>query len=150
MKTGSAPPVAPLLVLGIGVLTISSGSILVRLAQGLEMPSLVIAAWRMTLAAVILLPLALNRRRGELQRLPGSAWLLAIGSGFMLALQLGYLSAASVSLAVIAEPIGATLLALLLFHEVPSGLTLIGSGVLLSGIVYAIRPETQKRAVKQA
>lgn len=312
MKTGSAPPVAPLLVLGIGVLAISSGSILVRLAQGLEMPSLVIAAWRMTLAAVILLPLALNRRRDELQRLPGSAWVLAIGSGFMLALHfaswisslaytsvasstvlvttsplwvglaapfllqeqlskalkwgiglaiagsilialgdvvalvegqfrfslsqfssqpnplfgnllaligalaasayliigrllrrscslltytavvytsaalfllllalssgynllgypptawlimllmalfpqlvghssynwaLGYLSAASVSLAVIAEPIGATLLALLLFHEVPSGLTLTGSAVLLSGIVYASRPESKK------
>jgi drug/metabolite transporter (DMT)-like permease len=58
---------------------------------------------------------------------------------------LGYLSAASVSLAVIAEPIGATLLALLLFHEVPSGLTLVGGAVLLSGIVYASRPETKKK-----
>ena len=53
---------------------------------------------------------------------------------------LGYLPAASVSVAVIAEPIGATLLALLIFQEIPNTLTLTGSAVLLAGIVYANRP----------
>jgi len=54
---------------------------------------------------------------------------------------LGYLSAASVSVAVIAEPIGATLLALLIFQEIPNGITMAGSVLLLAGIVYASRPE---------
>jgi drug/metabolite transporter (DMT)-like permease len=54
---------------------------------------------------------------------------------------LGYLSAASVSVVVIAEPIGVTLLALLIFQEVPNSITLMGSALLLSGIVYASRPD---------
>ena len=53
---------------------------------------------------------------------------------------LGYLTAAAVSVAVIAEPIGATLLALLIFQEIPNGITLTGSALLLAGIVYAGKP----------
>ncbi|MEZ4645730.1 MAG: EamA family transporter [Chloroflexota bacterium] len=59
---------------------------------------------------------------------------------------MGYLSAAYVSVAVIAEPIGATALALLIFQEVPNWLTILGSVLLLGGIVYASRPE-RKTAV---
>ncbi|MFH0783440.1 MAG: EamA family transporter, partial [Pseudomonadota bacterium] len=53
---------------------------------------------------------------------------------------LGFLPAASVSIIVIAEPVGATLLALLIFQEIPNGLTLVGSVLLLAGIVWASRP----------
>ncbi len=53
---------------------------------------------------------------------------------------LGFLPAASVSIVVIAEPVGATLLAFLIFQEIPNGLTLIGSVLLLAGIVYASLP----------
>ena len=56
---------------------------------------------------------------------------------------LGYLSAATVSVAVIAEPIGATLLALLIFQEIPNWITITGSALLLVGIVYASRPDPQ-------
>ena len=54
---------------------------------------------------------------------------------------LGYLSAATVSVAVIAEPIGATMLALLIFQEIPNWITITGSALLLAGIVYASRPD---------
>ncbi len=308
MKTETLPRFSPIIVLFIGVMGISSGSILVRLAQGQDMPSIVIAAWRLTLASLVLLPLALTKRRSELKRMSGISWGFAILSGFMLALHfaswitslaytsvasstvlvttsplwvgltapfllgeqlsrplkigialamlgsvligvadvvavvngrfqfsfnqftnqpnpllgnslalmgavaasayliigrrlrlgmsllsytaivystaalfliimalllghnlfgystdayfimllmalfpqlighssynwaLGYLTAASVSIVVIAEPIGATLLALLIFQEIPNGMTLVGSGLLLTGIVYASRP----------
>lgn len=309
MKSAASPRFPPMLVLIFGVIGISSGSILVRLAQGQDMPSIVIAAWRLTLASAVLLPLALTWRRSELKKMSRGAWGLAILSGFMLALHfaswisslaytsvasstvlvttsplwvgltapfllgerlsrplkigialamlgsmligvadvvavvdgrfqfsltqftnqpnpllgnslalmgavaasayliigrrlrlgmsllsyaavvystaafflivmvlvaghtlfgysaiaylvmllmaifpqlighssynwaLGYLTAASVSLAVIAEPIGATLLALLIFQEIPNGITLVGSALLLAGIVYASRPD---------
>lgn len=308
MQTETSPRFPPLLVLVFGVVGISSGSILVRLAQGQDMPSIVIAAWRLSLASAVLLPMAFTRRRGELQQMNGKSWSLALLSGFFLSLHfaswitslaytsvasstvlvttsplwvgltapfllgeqlsrplkigialamlgsmligvadlvavvdgrlhfsltqfthqpnpllgnslalvgavavsaylligrllrrdmsllcysavvyataaffliimaivfghslfgystvayvivlllaifpqlighssynwaLGYLTAASVSLAVIAEPIGATLLALLIFQEVPNAMTLTGSGLLLTGIVYANRP----------
>ena len=309
MKTAASPRFPPVLVLIFGVIGISSGSILVRLAQGQDMPSIVIAAWRLSLASAVLVPLALTRRRSELKKMSGRSWGLAILSGFMLALHfaswisslaytsvasstvlvttsplwvgltapfllgerlsrplkigialamlgsvligvadvvavvdgrfefsltqftnqsnpllgnslaligavaasaylmigrrlrfgmsllsytavvystaafflvvmalaaghtlfgytavaylvmvlmalfpqlighssynwaLGYLTAASVSIAVIAEPIGATLLALLIFQEIPNGITLLGSALLLAGIVYASRPD---------
>jgi drug/metabolite transporter (DMT)-like permease len=47
---------------------------------------------------------------------------------------LGYLSAAYVSIAVISEPIGATILALLIFQEVPGVVVLAGSALILVGI----------------
>lgn len=311
MKTAASPRFPPMLVLIFGVIGISSGSILVRLAQGQDMPSIVIAAWRLTMASAVLMPLALTRRRSELTRMSRISWGLAILSGFMLALHfaswisslaytsvagstvlvttsplwvglaapfllgerlsrplkigialamlgsvligvadvvavvdgrlqfsltqftsqsnpllgnslalvgavavsgyliigrrlrcgmsllsytavvystaafflvimalaaghslfgytataylimvlmavfpqlightaynwaLGYLTAASVSIAVIAEPIGATLLALLIFREIPNGTTLVGSALLLAGIVYASRPDAK-------
>lgn len=73
-----------LLVLIVGIFAISSGSIFIRLAQGEAVPSLVIAAWRTGLSALILLPFAATRRRAELRHMGRSRWLLAIASGVML------------------------------------------------------------------
>ncbi|GAB6193658.1 DMT family transporter [Desulfocastanea catecholica] len=124
MKTAVSPHFSPGVVLLIGVLGISSGSILVRLAQGQDMPSLVIAAWRLTLASAVLLPLALTRRRAELRRMSGSAWLLALLSGFMLAVHfaawissLAYTSVASSTVLVTTSPLWVGLAAPFLLHE---------------------------------
>jgi drug/metabolite transporter (DMT)-like permease len=124
MKTDISPHFSPVLVLFIGVLGISSGSILVRLAQGQDMPSLVIAAWRLTLASSVLLPLALMRQRDELRRMSGSAWLLALLSGFMLALHfagwissLAYTSVASSTVLVSTSPLWVGLAAPFLLQE---------------------------------
>lgn len=56
---------------------------------------------------------------------------------------LAYLSAAFVSVAVISEPIGASLLGIVLFQEIPGWLVLAGSVLILSGIVIASRPSQE-------
>lgn len=61
-------------------------AILIRLAQAEQAPSLVIAAWRTTMASLILLPLALTQRRSELQHMTPADWALAGSAGGMLGL----------------------------------------------------------------
>ena len=74
------------LVLTVGILAISSGSILIRLAQNEEVPSLVIALWRMLLSTLILLPFAISGRRQEMGQMGRAKWGLAGLSGLLLGL----------------------------------------------------------------
>jgi drug/metabolite transporter (DMT)-like permease len=74
-----------LFVLGFGILAVSSASIFVRYAQETA-PSLVIAAWRLSLAALILTPLTLRRDRPVLRALRREELTLALFSGLFLAL----------------------------------------------------------------
>jgi drug/metabolite transporter (DMT)-like permease len=60
--------VTPAMGLVFGILAASSASIFIRFAQQ-EAPSLVIAAYRLTVATLILAPFALSRRRQELRSL---------------------------------------------------------------------------------
>jgi drug/metabolite transporter (DMT)-like permease len=83
-KNGAPSPRLQYLVLGIGILAISSGSILIRVAQGEGAPSLVIAFWRTMLSALMILPFAVAGKRGEIRALPGPSWLLAMLSGLLL------------------------------------------------------------------
>jgi len=78
--SSARPPISAYLVLGIGILAVSSASILIRFAQR-EAHSLVIAAYRLTLAALILLPITLWGSRTALRRLTGRqmGWLAAAG-----------------------------------------------------------------------
>jgi drug/metabolite transporter (DMT)-like permease len=73
------------LILALGVLAASTASIIIRYAQEYA-PSLVIAAWRLTLAALILAPPALARRRRELRSLTRRQTGLMLLSGLFLAL----------------------------------------------------------------
>ncbi len=84
-STGSHGPLL-YLVLIVGVLAISSSAIFIRLAQDEQVPSLVIAAWRTGVASLILVPLALLRRRPELMAMQRRDWGLALLSGIMLGL----------------------------------------------------------------
>jgi len=78
------PTVAPHLVLGIGVLSVSTGAVLVRYAQE-DASSRVIAAYRMGIAFVmVLIPTLANHRRALLS-LSRRDLLLATVSGFVLA-----------------------------------------------------------------
>jgi len=74
------------LVLIVGIFAISSGSILIRLAQDEAVPSLVIALWRMLLATLILLPFTVAGRRHELGQMGRAKWGLAALSGMLLGL----------------------------------------------------------------
>ncbi|MFP4323049.1 MAG: DMT family transporter [Anaerolineales bacterium] len=80
----------------------------------------------------------------------GYVWLLALGlipqlighSAFNYAL--GYLPAAFVSLVVLGEPIGSTILAVLVLGEVPSLPVLLGAAVILTGIAIGSRQPRAK------
>ena len=52
---------------------------------------------------------------------------------------LGFLPAAYVSVAIVSEPIGASILAVLIFGEVPGLLTVVGGALILAGILFASR-----------
>lgn len=86
-------PTAPLkipwqayLVIAIGIIATSSGSIFIKLAQTEGVPSLLIAAARMTIATLVLTPIIISRYRAELPSLNRRQLLLASLSGFFLAL----------------------------------------------------------------
>ena len=84
-EDSKSPPVHPVLVIAIGILAVSTSSIFIRYAQA-EAHSLVIAAYRLALATLILTPYALARHRSELRSLKKRDIALAIGSGTFLAI----------------------------------------------------------------
>ena len=73
-------------VLAVGIFAVSTASILIRFARQAEVPALVIAAYRLSFAAVILSPIVLRHRTAELKRLSRRDWTAAIFSGAFLAL----------------------------------------------------------------
>jgi drug/metabolite transporter (DMT)-like permease len=79
-------PAAAILVLGLGVVAVSSSAILIRAIQGEGVPSLVIACGRLLIAALLLTPLVMRRYRHVLQELAPRQVMLAIASGAFLAL----------------------------------------------------------------
>lgn len=114
--SSATPPVAvpfapPMLVLALGLIAISFSAILIRMAQN-EAPSLVIAAARLAIAALILLPFALARRQQELRALAAADWRLALLSGFFLSIHfaswissLEYTTVASSTILVTTSPL---------------------------------------------
>ncbi|MDR0440161.1 MAG: DMT family transporter [Candidatus Accumulibacter sp.] len=126
-------------VLGVGLLAISFGAILARFAQEYGMPSLVVAALRLGLAALIVTPVACWRSRRALKALNQRQWLLAAGAGGFLALHfatwirsLEYTSVASSTALVTTNPVWIALVSLVL-GERPSRATVAGIAVSLSG-----------------
>jgi drug/metabolite transporter (DMT)-like permease len=69
-----------------GICAVSTASILIRSALDEGVPPLVIAAYRLALAALILTPIVLRARRPELRALSHRDWQWALASGFFLAL----------------------------------------------------------------
>ncbi len=83
MNSASNPRIHPAIVLTVGILSVSTAAIFIRYAQE-GAPSLVIAALRLFIAAILLIPLALVRSRQEIAKLDRTQWLLLILSGFLL------------------------------------------------------------------
>lgn len=126
------------LVLLAGVLATSASAILVRYAQE-DAPSLVIAAGRLSVATLLLLPLGW-RRVPELQRLPAGGWKLALLSGLMLGLHfagyissLRYTSIAAATVLATSTPIWVALAAPLLPGERLTRTLVAGLGLALGG-----------------
>lgn len=110
--------------LALGVLVVSSSSILVRYAQSAGLSSLSIAALRLSLSALILTPLALTRVSAEILALSRRDLLLGLAAGGLLAAHfvswissLAYTSVASSTALVTTNPIWIALASVLLFRE---------------------------------
>lgn len=127
----------PYIVLFIGVMAAASAAIMIRLAQDLQVPSTTIAAGRLGIAAIILLPLALIYGYYELREVQRRDWMLGGISGFVLAMHflawissLEYTSVASSVALVATNPLWVALASVTIFRE---RLTLaIALGVLLT------------------
>ncbi len=134
------PPISPSLAIPIGILAVSTSSIFIRYAQADGVSSLVIAAWRLSLAALILAPIALLRYRAELRSLNRRGLTLVLLSGIFLAIHfatwitsLEYTSVASSVVLVSTAPLWVAILAPLTIREPVGRSVVIGMGLALIG-----------------
>lgn len=138
------PGVNLYLIIFFGIMAISTGAIFARLADA---PALVIAAYRVGLATLILTPYALIKLRGELMRLSLKDIQFAMLSGFFLALHfatwissLDYTSVANSVVLVNTSPLWVGLLTPLVTKEKVPGtvfisiaICIIGAGIISTG-----------------
>ena len=122
------------------ILAASTASIFIRFAQGQGAPSIVIAAARLTIASLVLAPIALTRHRSSLRLLSRGEWILASISGLFLALHfatwvtsLQYTSVASSAVLVSTTPLWVALLAPMVLHERVGAWAMVGLFLALAG-----------------
>ncbi len=147
-KNSYQPKIPPLFALGIGILAASSASLFIRFAQE-DVPSLVIAAFRLTLATVLLAPIALFWYRKELAERSRRELLLALASGLFLALHfatwitsLEYTTVSSSVVLVSTVPIWVALFSPIFLKEALTRFALIGMLLALFGGVVITLSET--------
>lgn len=139
MQTTHPKPAFLYLAIAGGILAVSTAAIFIRYAQQ-DAPSLVIAAIRLSLASIILAPIAWFRHRDELRALTRSALGLGLLSGFFLALHfatwissLEFTSVASSVVLVSTTPLWVAILSPLFLRESPSRATMLGLLLALLG-----------------
>jgi Cys-tRNA(Pro) deacylase len=123
----------------IAILAVSTASVLIRFSQQ-DAPSLVIAALRISVASIVIAPLALIRYRGELRTLTRPDLALAILSGLFLAVHfaswissLEYTSVASSVVFVSTGPLWVALVSPLFLKEHLSRSAMVGLALALLG-----------------
>jgi len=127
------------LILAIGVVSVSFAAIFIRLA---EAPPLVIAAYRLCLASLIICPAAWIHSRHELRRLARRDIIMALLSGGFLALHfalwiasLSYTTVATSVVLVTANPIFVGIASYLFFRERLGRQAILGIAVCIIGAV---------------
>lgn len=123
-----------------GIAAASTAAIFIRFAQAEGVPSIVIAAARLTLASLVLAPFALTGYRSDLRRLGRGEWALALLAGVFLALHfaawitsLEYTSVASSVVLVTTTPLWVALLSPLVLRERIGAATIAGMALALTG-----------------
>ena len=126
-----------LLFLVVGVVAMSCAAVLVRLA---EAPPLAVAAFRLVIAATILLPVGIARAGNEISLLLARQWRLLVLAGVLLALHfalwiasLSHTSVASSVVLVTATPLFVALASWVLFKERLRKATFGGIAISLAG-----------------
>ena len=139
-------------VLAIGIISVSTASIFTRYAQ-VEAASLVIAAYRLVIASLVLAPIACRRYGAELRSLQPVEWLLAVTSGVFLAIHfatwvssLEYTSVASSVVLVTTSPLWVALAAWLLLHERLTRRVIFGLIVAFCGVIVIGLTDTMQEA----
>jgi len=132
--------VKPYITLFVGVLSVSFAAIFIRLADA---PPLVIATYRMTIAAVILIPIASTKSMKSLNKLSRHDMLLILLSSVFIALHFGlwitsleYTSIASSVILVTSHPAFVAVISYFLWGERLNKLTIIGIVIALIGVIF--------------
>ena len=148
---------APFLVLGIGVAIVSTASILIRYAQADGASSAMIAAGRLTIAALIMAPFALSRAGPELLRIRRKDLLLCAASRLLLAVHfwtwiasLEYTSVANSTVLVTTNPVWVALLSAWLLHEKPVKAQVVGVALTLVGTLLIFVAKTSHSGASTA
>jgi drug/metabolite transporter (DMT)-like permease len=152
----SVPRFGPYLVLAVGVAVVSTASILIRYAQGEGVPSIVIAAVRLGLAAIILTPLAAAKCMRELRALDRRNVLLMLASGAFLAIHfwawiasLEFTSVASSVVLVTTNPLWVGLASIVLLRERLARGTLAGIALTLAGCLCIFAADSASHEVSR-
>lgn len=131
--------------LALGVAIVSTAALLIRWAIDAGASPLAIAAARLALAATVVVPLALVRRRAELAALKSRDWLIAGLSGALLAVHfatwiasLQFTSVASSVALVTTNPLWVGLASWWLLRESPSKRTILGIALAAFGTALII------------
>jgi drug/metabolite transporter (DMT)-like permease len=139
VNLSTKPVVSPVLGLSVAILAVSTSALFIRFAQ-VQAPSLAIAAWRLTLASCVLVPLALRRNRAEIRRLGRATIGLLILSGIFLCFHfaswitsLEYTSVTSSVVLVTTNPLWVALLSPLVLRERLSKMVWMGLLLALVG-----------------
>ncbi len=139
MSSTQRTPVTIFITLGIGILAVSTASIFIRYAQQ-EAPSLVIAAYRLIFASIILAPIAIGKHKQQLINLKKPDLLLGLLAGFFLALHfaswitsLEFTSVASSVVIVTTTPLWVALASPFFLREPISKMTSVGLILALIG-----------------
>ena len=129
----------PYLTLFVGVLAVSFAAIFIRLADA---PPLVIAAYRLTIASIILIPIASIKSMRGLKKLSRRDMLLILLSSISLALHFGlwitslsYTSIASSVVLVTSHPAFVAIISYFLWGERLNRLTIGGIAIALIGVI---------------
>jgi len=152
MTTPTSPPARwlPFVVLGLGLTAISFGAIFARLAQAEGVDSLVVATWRLGIAALVVTPIALLHSRRDLLALTGRQMLMALAAGLFLAAHfatwissLEYTSVASSTALVTTNPLWIGLASFILFREIPTRMMLSGIALSFGGSLLIFWSDSQ-------
>lgn len=134
------PTWKPFAALFIGLFAVCTAAIFIRLAQQNDAPSLVVAAGRLTVASLVLLPWAWRRHYAEIRQLTRSDWTLVLLSGLVLGIHfaawitsLEYTSVVNSVALVTTNPLWVALMAPLFLGESLRRQTLVGLGLAFGG-----------------
>jgi len=145
MKKNAIHPAVPYLLVPVGIVAVSTASLLIRFSQE-YVPSITIAAFRLGLAALILFPYTLIKHSREIRSLSWDDLKFALLAGFLLAVHfafwitsLEHTSVASSVVLVTTTPLWVALLAPFFLGEKTPRIAFVGMVIaLVGGIVIAL------------